>query len=68
MKLIRRGVADRVLTGTDSMISPVGLAGFCLLSAVSPDNDMPTRASRPFDATATALLLGEGAGFLVLEE
>ena len=69
MKLIRRGVADRVLTGGfDSMISPVGLAGFCLLSAVSPDNDMPTRASRPFDATRNGFLLGEGAGFLVLEE
>jgi beta-ketoacyl-acyl-carrier-protein synthase II len=69
LKLIRRGAADRVLTGGfDSMISPVGLSGFCLLSAVSADNDTPQRASRPFDATRNGFLLGEGAGFLVLEE
>ena len=69
MRLIRRGVADRVLTGGfDSMISPVGLSGFCLLSAVSPDNDDPERASRPFDITRNGFVLGEGAGFLVLEE
>jgi 3-oxoacyl-[acyl-carrier-protein] synthase II len=69
LKLIRRGVADRVLAGGfDSMITPVGLAGFCLLSAVSPDNDAPARASRPFDATRNGFVLGEGSGFLVLEE
>jgi len=69
LKLIRRGVADRVLTGGfDSMINPVGLAGFCLLNALSPDNDAPQRASRPFDATRNGFVLGEGAGFLVLEE
>jgi beta-ketoacyl-acyl-carrier-protein synthase II len=69
LKLIRRGAVDRVLTGGfDSMISPVGLAGFCLLSAVSMDNETPERASRPFDATRNGFVLGEGAGFLVLEE
>jgi 3-oxoacyl-(acyl-carrier-protein) synthase len=69
LKLIRRGIADCVLTGGfDSMVNPVGLSGFCLLSAVSPDNDHPERASRPFDASRNGFLLGEGAGFLVLEE
>jgi len=69
LKLIRRGTADRVLAGGfDSMINPVGLAGFCLLNAVSPDNDTPERASRPFDATRNGFVLGEGAGFVVLEE
>jgi 3-oxoacyl-(acyl-carrier-protein) synthase len=69
LKLIRRGEADCVLAGGfDSMINPVGLAGFCLLNAVSPDNDVPERASRPFDATRNGFVLGEGAGFLVLEE
>ena len=69
LKLIRRGAVDRALAGGfDSMISPVGLAGFCLLSAVSADNDTPQRASRPFDATRNGFVLGEGAGFLVLEE
>jgi 3-oxoacyl-(acyl-carrier-protein) synthase len=69
LKLIRRGAVDRALAGGfDSMISPIGLAGFCLLSAVSTDNDTPERASRPFDATRNGFLLGEGAGFVVLEE
>ncbi len=69
LKLIRRGEADCVLAGGfDSMINPVGLAGFCLLNAVSPDNDTPERASRPFDASRNGFVLGEGAGFLVLEE
>jgi beta-ketoacyl-acyl-carrier-protein synthase II len=69
LKVIRRGIADCVLAGGfDSMVNPVGLAGFCLLNAVSPDNDTPERASRPFDATRNGFVLGEGAGFLVLEE
>ena len=69
LKLIRRGAADRVLAGGfDSMINPVGLAGFCLLNAVSADNDTPERASRPFDASRNGFVLGEGSGFLVLED
>src|SRR5437667_1903449 len=69
LKLIRRGAVDCALAGGfDSMISPVGVAGFCLLAALSADNDTPQRASRPFDATRNGFLLGEGAGFLVLEE
>lgn len=69
LKLIRRGAADYVLAGGfDSMIDPIGLAGFCLLGALSPDNDTPERASRPFDRTRNGFVLGEGAGFLVLEE
>ena len=69
LKLIRRGAVDCALAGGfDSMVSPVGMAGFCLLTALSADNDTPQRASRPFDATRNGFLLGEGAGFLVLEE
>jgi 3-oxoacyl-(acyl-carrier-protein) synthase len=69
MKLIRRGAADHVLAGGfDSMIHPIGLASFCLLGALSPDNEAPERASRPFDATRNGFVLGEGAGLLVLEE
>jgi 3-oxoacyl-(acyl-carrier-protein) synthase len=68
MKLIRRGTADCVLAGGfDSMITPIGLGAFCLLGALSPDNETPERASRPFDATRNGFVLGEGAGFLVLE-
>ena len=69
LKLIRRGAADRVLAGGfDSMLNPIGLAGFTLLQALSADNDDPERASRPFDRTRNGFVLGEGAGFLVLEE
>jgi beta-ketoacyl-acyl-carrier-protein synthase II len=69
MRLIRRGGADYVLAGGfDSMINPTGLAGFTMLGALSTDNHMPERASRPFDRTRNGFVLGEGAGFMVLEE
>lgn len=69
LKIMRRGLADRVLTGGfDSMLNPMGLGSFCLLGALSTDNATPGRASRPFDATRNGFVLGEGAGFLVLEE
>jgi 3-oxoacyl-[acyl-carrier-protein] synthase II len=69
LKLIRRGRADYALAGGfDSMINPVGLGSFCLLGALSIDNDSPARASRPFDRTRSGFVLGEGAAFLVLEE
>jgi 3-oxoacyl-[acyl-carrier-protein] synthase II len=69
LKVIRRGLADFMLAGGyDSMLHPIGLSGFCLLGALSTDNDTPEHASRPFDATRNGFVLGEGAGFLVLEE
>jgi 3-oxoacyl-(acyl-carrier-protein) synthase len=54
--------------GYDSMLNPIGLSAFCLLGALSTDNETPSRASRPFDATRNGFVLGEGAGFLVLED
>lgn len=69
LKVLRRGQADFVLAGGfDSMLNPIGLSGFCLLGALSTDNDQPAKASRPFDVTRNGFVLGEGAGFLVLEE
>ncbi len=66
---IRDGVADIVLAGgTDSMINPMGLGGFCRITAPSTRNDSPETASRPFDVTRDGFVLGEGSGFLVLEE
>ena len=53
--------------GTDSMINPLGVAGFCKLSATSTRNAEPSRASRPFDRRRDGFVLGEGAGMIVLE-
>jgi len=69
LKVMRRGSVDFMLAGGfDSMLNPIGLSAFCLLGALSTDNDTPARASRPFDATRNGFVLGEGAGFLVLED
>ena len=53
--------------GADSMINPLGVAGFCSIGATSTANDDPPRASRPFDARRAGFVLGEGAGILILE-
>jgi 3-oxoacyl-[acyl-carrier-protein] synthase II len=53
--------------GTDSMLNPLGVAGFCALTATTTRNDEPARASRPFDRTRDGFVMGEGAGVLVLE-
>jgi 3-oxoacyl-[acyl-carrier-protein] synthase II len=53
--------------GTDSMLNPLGVAGFCALTATTTRNEEPTRASRPFDRTRDGFVMGEGAGVLVLE-
>jgi 3-oxoacyl-[acyl-carrier-protein] synthase II len=67
-RAIARGRIDWALAGgADSMINPLGLAGFCRIGATTTRNDEPERASRPFDRRRDGFLLGEGAGFLVLE-
>lgn len=68
MQVIRRGEADYMLAGGfDSMINPLGVSSFCLLGALSSNNESPETASRPFDGTRNGFVLGEGAAFLVLE-
>ena len=68
-EIIRRGDADVMLSGgTHSMIHPMGVTGFNLLTALSTSNDEPTKASRPFDRLRDGFVLGEGAAMVVLEE
>lgn len=68
-EIIRRGDADVMLSGgTHSMIHPLGVTGFNLLTALSRRNDEPTRASRPFDRLRDGFVIGEGSAMVVLEE
>lgn len=68
-RLIRHGYADVVITGgSEAAISPLAIAGFDALKALSTRNDEPARASRPFDKERDGFVLGEGSGILILEE
>jgi len=67
-RAIRRGEVDvMVAGGTDSMVDPVGLMFFVLLTAASVSSRQTETACRPFDRKRSGLVVGEGAGFLVLE-
>ncbi len=69
LRVIRRGDADLMLAGgTDSKINPVGISRFQLLGLLSRRDDPADRAYCPFDERHDGLILGEGAGLLVLEE
>ncbi len=69
MRLIRNGDADLMLAGgAEATITPMTIAGFSSMKAMSTRNDDPTHASRPFDAHRDGFVIGEGAGALVLEE
>ncbi len=68
-ELIRRGDADVVLAGgTEACMHPVILAGFCAMRGLVAEEDDPTRASRPFDATRAGFVMGEGACVHLLED
>lgn len=69
LRAIQYGEADVVISGgSEASITPLGMAGFCSLRAMSKRNDDPERASRPFDKDRDGFVMGEGGGFLVLEE
>lgn len=67
-RLIAYGDADVMLAGgSEKGSSPLGMAGFGAMHALSTRNDEPTKASRPFDKDRDGFVLGDGAGMVVLE-
>jgi 3-oxoacyl-[acyl-carrier-protein] synthase II len=69
IRTIQLGEAEVVVTGgSEAAITPLGLAGFTQLRALSTRGDAPHEASRPFDKDRDGFVMGEGAGILVIEE
>jgi len=67
-RMIRHGLADTMLAGgSEAALTPLALAAFCRMGALSTRNDEPERASRPFDRDRDGFVFGEGAGVLFLE-
>jgi 3-oxoacyl-[acyl-carrier-protein] synthase II len=68
-RMIKNGLIDiAICGGTESLITPLTVAGFAVMKALSTRNDEPEKASRPFDAKRDGFVIAEGAGILVLEE
>jgi 3-oxoacyl-[acyl-carrier-protein] synthase II len=68
IRVIERGDADMMIAGgTESVVTPLTIAGFAAMKAMSTRNDDPARASRPFDADRDGFVIGEGAAALILE-
>ena len=68
-KAIARDEADVMFTGgTEAALTPLGLAAFAAMKALSVRNDDPKRASRPFDKDRDGFVMGEGSGILIFEE
>jgi 3-oxoacyl-[acyl-carrier-protein] synthase II len=68
-EMIKRGIADVMIAGgAEAAITPLGMAGFSNMQALSRRNDEPEKASRPFDRDRDGFVMGEGSGILILEE
>jgi len=67
--MIRYGAAEVMIAGgTEAPITPLSIAGFCAMKALSTRNDSPQQACRPFDLDRDGFVMGEGAGIVILEE
>ncbi|MBN2400707.1 MAG: beta-ketoacyl-ACP synthase II [Candidatus Aminicenantes bacterium] len=68
MRIIQRGDADIMIAGgAEYPITPLGVAGFTAMRALSTRNDQPEKASRPFDKDRDGFVIAEGSSLLVLE-
>jgi 3-oxoacyl-[acyl-carrier-protein] synthase II len=68
LRSIRNGEADVMIAGgTEATVTPLCMAGFASMKALSRRNESPETASRPFDATRDGFVVGEGAGMFVME-
>ncbi len=68
-EIIQRGDAKAMIAGgAEAAVTPLGLAGFCSMRALSTRNGEPAKASRPFDKERDGFVVGEGAGIVVLEK
>jgi 3-oxoacyl-[acyl-carrier-protein] synthase II len=68
LRRIRSGEQDAAVAGgVEAPITPIGVAGFAVMRALSTRNEEPQRASRPFDAERDGFVIAEGSGMLVLE-
>ncbi len=69
VRIIERGDAKAMISGgAESSVTPLGIAGFASMHALSTRNDDPQRASRPFDKDRDGFVMGEGSGMLILED
>jgi 3-oxoacyl-[acyl-carrier-protein] synthase II len=67
-RIIQRGEADVMFAGgSEAVITPLTIAGFAAMRALSTRNDEPARASRPFDKNRDGFVMGEGCGLMMLE-
>lgn len=68
-RIIQNRSADIMISGgTEAPITPLSIAGFCSMKALSTRNDQPEKACRPFDIDRDGFVMGEGAGIVILEE
>jgi 3-oxoacyl-[acyl-carrier-protein] synthase II len=68
-RLIREGKADAMISGgSEAVVTPLALGGFCAMRALSTRNEKPEKASRPFELNRDGFVMAEGAGIMIIEE